>query len=580
MRHKNTNRPKRTLRPVVVAAALAFIGSAACASEGDGPNPMPSIDPPGVGGGAPLPNGNGGAGPDVVTPPPTALCESQGVGAPLRRLNRFELANTLTDLFPTASVDVSSLPGEAPGNGFYNDAVQQKASPLLVERYRFIARSLAKQVALDDTAAATFAGCAAADAACPDTFIKNFGQRAFRRPLSAEQVQLLTEVFTIGQTNAGFSGGVRGVVEAVVQLPQFLYRLEMPDPVAGANYAVLDPYELATRLSYLLWGTMPDQTLTDAAAAGKLVSREQVLEHAKRMVADPKARRVVEYFHGELFKISGAPKLQRNATAFPTFAPGLGELFLKETQSFLSHIVFDQKGTMGEFYTAPYTFLNEPLAKFYGIAGVTGNEFQKVNVDPVQRGGVLTHASVLAMTTPGSNTNPVVRGAFMDHQILCVTVPPPPEGLNVMPVEIKEGVSVREAFAQHRADPTCSGCHAVLDPLGFGFSNYDGVGLWQDMENGFPVDASGEIAPGFDNPGAFTGVDQLSEKVATSAQVHGCYSKHWLLYAYGVSETQADACVLGQLNKGFNPANGNVIDLLVSLTQTDAFMLSPVPAAP
>jgi hypothetical protein len=535
----------------------------------------------GAGGGeviSPVVGGMGGMDSTAMTGPfPTPTCETQAKGAPLRRLNTFELRNTLGDLFPTAPVDVSILPGETEGNGFYNDAREQKASALLVEGYRYLGQQLGGVVAADDATAAGFAGCAAADPGCPAAFIKSFGLRAFRRPLSAEQEQLLTEVFGLGQTNAGFAGGVRAVIEAVVQLPQFLYRLEFPDTVAGANYALLDSYEMATRLSYFLWGTAPDQALLDAAAAGALTSREQVQTHARRMVDDPRARRVVEYFHGALFKVSGAPKLQRAAEEFPSFVPGMGELFLRETQGFLSHIVFDAQGSMGDFYTAPYTFLNEPLAKFYGIPGVVGNDFQKVEVDPVQRGGLLTHASVLAMTTPGSSTNPVVRGAFMNHQVLCVPVPPPPTNLGVITApQIQPGVSVRESFRQHRDSPDCEDCHKLLDPPGFAFSNYDGVGHWQELDNGVAVDASGEIAA-TDFAGPFTDLADLSGKVAKSQQVHDCYVGHWLTFAYGRTQEGADTCVSNQLRSGFYP-DGNVKNLVVSLTQTDAFMLSPIPA--
>jgi hypothetical protein len=218
--------------------------------------------------------------------------------------------------------------------------------------------------------------------------------------------------------------------------------------------------------------------------------------------------------------------------------------------------------------------VNETLATFYGITGVTGDDFQRVELDSAKRSGILSQASILAATTPGSRTDPVVRGKWVYTKLLCGHIDDPPPNIPEAPTP-EPGVSVRERLAQHRDSVACQGCHALMDPIGFGFEHFDGVGLWRDVADGVAVDDSGEIS-GTDVAGPFNGVIELGQKLAQSADVRNCFVGNWLSYAYGRAEDGQDQCTRVSLQDAFAQSGGNVKALLVALTQTDAFLYRPV----
>jgi hypothetical protein len=333
---------------------------------------------------------------------------------------------------------------------------------------------------------------------------------------------------------------------------------------------------MATRLSYLLWGSMPDDPLLDKAMAGGLDSKEQVLATAKLMLEDPKAHDVVRYFTSTLYGIAGLDALDRSTELFPTYTRSLGPLFRQETERFIDQVVWEGAGDFATLFNASYTFVNGPLAAFYGLQGVSGDAFQRVERDPTKRLGLLSHASVLASTTPGSRNNPVVRGKFIYEEVFCGHVPSPPVGLNVKEPPADPTRTTRERFSAHREMEPCKTCHAMLDPIGFGLENFDGVGLWREMENGKPIDASGEL-PGVDVAGPFNGPAELAKKVASSADARNCFADRWLAFAYGRVLSDGDACTRAQLENAFSESGGNVKALLLAATQTDAFLYLPAP---
>jgi hypothetical protein len=409
--------------------------------------------------------------------------------------------------------------------------------------------------------------------------VESFVARAFRRPLDARELIVFNGVFDNGLAQGGsYAAGLSDVIEAALQAPQFLYRIELGTPSETPGLSRPTDFEMATRLSYLLWGSTPDSALLEAARIGQLRTKDQVLEQAQRLLADARVRDVVRFFHGQWLGIRGLDNLVRNEQYYPTFQPGMGALFRQETEKLIENVVFEGGGNLAGLYAADFTFVNAPLAQFYGMTGVTGDQFQRVAVDANRRLGLLTQASVLAKTTPGSRTDPVVRGKWVFTKLLCGVVPDPPPGVPKLE-EPAPGVSVRERLAQHRAVEPCKSCHLLMDPLGFAFENYDGVGLWRDSDNGVPVDASGEIFA-TDVQGSFNGAIELARKLAQSHDARSCYVGNWLTYAYGRAETEEDACTRASLEEGFESASGNIQQLLVRLTQTDAFLYRPnaVPA--
>ncbi|HEX2873520.1 MAG TPA: DUF1592 domain-containing protein [Polyangiaceae bacterium] len=526
-------------------------------------------------------SGAGGSAPGSGGGTPITTCTAPAPGAaPLRRLTRFELNNTVRDLLGDTSRAADALPPELKGNGFNNDAASLTTSRVLVDGYHTVAQALATQVASTPARLAALATCdlAAQDQdACAKTFIANFGRKAFRRSLTDAESATFYRVYQAGKEGTGYVDGVKAVIELALQSPQFLYRIEHGTALPGQAVWRPSGAEMATRLSYLLWGSLPDEALLDKAAAGGLDSKEQVLSEAKLMLESPKAHDVVRYFTSTLYGIAGLDALERSTELFPTYTRSLGPLFRQETERFIDHVVWEGAGDFSTLFSAPYTFVNGPLAAFYGLPGVSGDAFQRVERDPSKRLGLLSHASVLASTTPGSRNNPVVRGKFIYEELFCEHVPSPPVGLNVKEPPADPTRTTRERFSAHREMEPCKTCHAMLDPIGFGLENFDGVGLWRETENGKPIDASGEL-PDVDVAGPFNGPAELAQKIAGSADARNCFADRWLAFAYGRVLSDGDACTRAQLESAFRDSGGNVKALLLAATQTDAFLYMPARA--
>lgn len=557
----------------VTALALACLGWAC-----QGAAPERTADGP-SGGSA----GGGGGGGMGGTVPSSTSCD--GVTAPgpspIRRLTRVEYNRTVADLLADTTQPATQFPPEELGNGFGNDATALSASLLLVEGYYEAAEKLSEAAIASDRFA-TFVGCPATGATdesgCASAFIQRFGARAFRKPLAAEQVLAFTEFFESARAKRGFAAAIRDVVSLVLQSPEFLYRVELDvAPQPGAAVASLSGYELASRLSYLFWGSMPDQALFDAAGAGKLTTATEAKEQALRLLADERARQVVRYFHASLFGLAGLDFLSKSPQSYPQFAPELGALFRKETETFLDHAVWQGDGTFKTMLSGNYTFLNARLASFYGATGPTGDAFERVELDPTRRAGFLTQAGPMAALTPGSSTNPVIRGAYVRSRLFCDPPPDPPPALMVKEPEPDPTLTTRERFVAHRQDPACTGCHSLMDPIGFPLEHLDGLGLWRDLDNGKPIDASGDL-PGTDVAGPLNGPVELVQRIAESADARRCYADQWMSFGYGRGFTDQDACTRGRVEAAFSASGGNVRELLVALTQTDAFLYRTVEA--
>jgi hypothetical protein len=470
------------------------------------------------------------------------------------------------------------LPPETKGNGFSNDAAEITTPRLLVDAYQSVAHNAANRAVTNATSLARIAPCDTAtlgEAVCSQQFVDSFGSRAFRRPLDADERTALLGVFAVGRNGGTYGDGLAAVIEMALQSPPFLYRVELGVPAANTGVARPTSYEMASRLSYLLWGSLPDDTLLAAAKASQLDSKEQVLAQATRMLNDPRSREVVRYFHDTLYGIVGLDGLQRDTTFFPTYTAALGTLFRQETEQFLDSVVWDGAGDFATMFSGSFTFLNATLAKFYGVTGVTGDTLRRVDLDPTRRAGLLTQASILTATTPGSHNNPVARGKFVWTQVLCQAVPDPPPGLNVVEPPFDPTRTTRERFIAHRNAPTCAACHSRLDNIGFGFEHYNGVGLWQDLDNAKPIDDSGNVPEG-DIAGDFHGAVDLAHKIAGSRGARDCYVGQWLDFAYGRLEQSADACTRAALGNAFEASKGNVKNLLLALTQTDDFLYRPL----
>jgi len=504
----------------------------------------------------------------------------------IRRLNRLEYDNTVRDLLGTSSTPAVGFPIEEHALGFDDNGEALSVSPLLAEQYLLAAEALATEAVGQNMSRLVPCDPATAGVdACGAMFIASFGKKAYRRPLQADDTALLTTVFNAGKAT-DFATGVRLVIEAVLQSPAFLYRVELgvapasADPVvrfsdvgatATAHVVRLDPWETASRLSYLLWRTMPDDQLFAAAESGQLVTDAGVAAQVQRMLLDPRARATVADFHDQWLRVGEVDGVEKDASLFPAFDATIAGLMQEETRAFLDHVVWDGEGTLAALLGAPYTFVNGPLAAYYGMPGVSGSAFVQVPLDPTQRGGVLTQGGLLALLAKANQTSPVHRGKFVREQLLCTTLPPPPADLQIKPPDLSSTLTTRQRFTQHSADPACSGCHHLMDPIGLGFERFDGAGRYRTTENGQPIDDSGRIDDA-DVAGPFAGAIDLEAKLASSADVQDCVTRQWFRYGYGRGETDADACTIQAVEGSFAAGGDRITDLLVALTQTRAFL--------
>jgi hypothetical protein len=506
--------------------------------------------------------------------------------APLRRLTRFELNNTFRDLLGDATNPANALPSAELGNGFGNDADAQSVSSLFAEQYDAMAEGIAARAVETPAQLGKLAPCASSatvdtESSCARSFINIFVPRAYRRPLESDETEELLSFQQAMRAVEGttFAGSLSAVIEVVLQSPDFLYRLEwgVAEP---SRIDVLRPtgHEMATRLSYLLWGTMPHDALRAAAAAGELASAQGVRAQAVRMLEDPRARAMVRFFFDSLLPIASLSALERDATLFPDFSPAIGALMREEIQTFLEHEIFDGPGSWRSVLTAPYTFVNGPLAQFYGMSGVEGDEFRKVALDTTQRLGLLTLPGMLAGTTHSNTTSPVIRGAYVVRKLLCRNIPLPTAELlgaevfaMVKPPDPYSGATARERFSAHSDNAVCAACHTSMDPVGFALENFDAVGRWRDQENGVTIDASGSLP----DLGAFEGPVEFVRALAATEEAQTCFASHWLDLAYARTLGASDVCSRRTVEQAFADSGYNVRELLISLTQTEAFLYLP-----
>lgn len=504
--------------------------------------------------------------------------------SPIRRLTRVEYNNTVFQLLGDTSRPADAFPPDEKSAGFDNQATTLVVSPLLAEEYLSAAENLASNNIdrlMNDLPAC--AGASPDQAQCKqqaEAFIRDFGTRAFRRPLAADEIATHVALFDQGVTldEGAYSSrmGVQMVVQAMLQSPHFLYRVEfgMPDPVEG-DIVELTSYEVASRLSYLLWNTMPDNALFEAAEADELRDPDEIERQARRMLETPRAREAVKNFHRQWLDLEEVVEVVqangKNRAVYPEYRETLLPAMQEETELFLDHAIFEENASVDTLFTASYTMMNGPLAEYYGIEnGPTGDEFTRVELDPTRYSGFLTHPGLLSLHALSDRSSPIHRGKFVRESLFCQAPPPPPDNVPPPPV-LDPNATTRSQFEQHQSEPVCAGCHQLMDPIGFGFENFDGIGKFRDSEAGQPIDASGNIIQTVDIDGEFNGVVELGQLLGNSQQVRECVASQWFRFGYGRVETDQDTCAVDTILQRFEDADYDVKELIIALTQTDAF---------
>jgi hypothetical protein len=476
----------------------------------------------------------------------------------------------------TETVYSSIFPPDTVGAGFSTNSGALDVGIRQAEGYLRAAEEMAAAAVANLAAYAPACDPAAMGAAaCADSFIKAFGKKAFRRPLEQEEITRYTALFTTGSTGATFNDGISLAMEAMLQSPHFLYRVEVGQPTTDPKVLQLGPYEMASRLSYFLWGAMPDDQLLAAADAGGLLTPEALAAEVTRMLPDMRAQSMVARFHREWLQVVEVLGATPAANLFPDWSGEIAEDMFMETDAFLKD-VFWNNGSMSTMFTAPYSYMNGRLAAFNAIQGPSGDAFEKVNLDPTQRAGFLTLGAFLAGHSNADQYSPIFRGKFVREQILCEIVDPPDPELaaNIRPPVPTADTTTRQRFEQHRSDPICAGCHTAMDPIGYTFANYDPVGRWQTMDGPGPVDASGEIVepsldPGLAGP--IVGAIELANKLAASPQVAGCVAEKWYQWGIGRPPETLDACSIEKVREQFSASNFDMRTIPAAIVSTDAF---------
>jgi hypothetical protein len=509
----------------------------------------------------------------------SAACAKPAPGAaPLRRLSNAEYRNTMQDLLvdePGVGLAVASASRdfveEAESLGFRNNADFLGVSALIAQGYMDSAEALAKLVA--DTPAVV--GCASGESACAKRFVESFGRRAFRRPLSPDEVARYTALYDKAIAKGyDVKTGIEWIVFSMLQSTHFLYRVEL-GAATGGDYAP-SQHEMANRLSYLIWQSMPDQALFDAADDGELADKIQVEAQARRLLKDPKAARLLEYF-AQWLDTDRLSALDRDANVYGDIPENLPDLLQNETQAFVSHLLQSPTGSLSDLLSAPYSFVNGELAKHYGVTGPTGAAFERVEMEG--RSGILTQGMLLSHDKP-TRTSIVRRGLKVRLDLLCDSVPAPPNDVQLDLEALGDGLTQRERLELHRAEPSCAGCHTLMDPLGVVFEGFDAVGRARTHdEAGTLVDTSSAITATRDMDGPVASAVALGQAMANSQQVRDCYVTQSFRFFYGRDYTAADQCSMAELAIAFRDSNQSLSELIVALAQTDQFLYRPAPEA-
>jgi hypothetical protein len=371
---------------------------------------------------------------------------------------------------------------------------------------------------------------------CARRIVSSFAERAFRRPVTPQETERFTALIASSQSGGeSFEEGVALAVQAMLVSPDFLFRIEQRGLPAVAlpkpgTMSAIGQYALASRLSYFIWSSMPDETLMRAAASGTLRQPKVLAAQVRRMLQDPKASALVENFGGQWLQFRALESSAPDRERFPDFEDYLRLSMRRETEMFFETVVREDRSIL-DFIDAKYTFLNERLARHYNVPGVTGPEFRRVALSGPQRSGVLTHGSVLTVSSYATRTSPVLRGKWILENILNAPPPDPPPGVaNLDEANIASSVSVRQQLEAHRTNPTCAACHRRMDPLGFGLENYDAIGAWRTEDGKFPVDSAGTLPDGR----TFTTPDQLKAILkADSEDFARALAAKLLTYALG-----------------------------------------------
>jgi hypothetical protein len=507
----------------------------------------------------------------------TAAPPSEPDPASLRRLTRAQYENAVRDLL---GADIVLPPNPEPdvrAAGLLEvGALASSLSPRGVEGYEAGAFVLAEQ-ALSPERRASIVPCepsAAVDAQCAAAFVTAVGRRAWRRPLTADEVQTVAALGTnAASALSDFYEGLEFSLATLLQAPEFLYRIELGEDGEGGRR--FTPWETASRLSFLLWNRPPDDALLDAAERGDLLDPDGIVVEAERMLADPRARAGLEAFFADMMQLAELDDLYKDGTLYPFMSDTLPDAMYRETVSVFSGLVLDERGDLRDLATRTRTEVDAELAALYSVRSPTREGFAAIDFgeDSVRR-GLLGQASYLALHAHPTNTSPTLRGKFLREVLLCQSLPGPPANVDTsIPPVTEEAPTLRERVDRHLSDPGCASCHLRMDPIGLGLEQFDGIGRYRDRENGAPIDASGDL-----DGVAYDDARGLGDAVRDHEDFGRCFVRTLVRYANARREGPGEIDTLEWLEAETDRQDYRFDVALLDLLGSDLFLAAGDPA--
>lgn len=489
----------------------------------------------------------------------------------LRRLTRREYDNTVRDLLGYEGNLASGFPEDEKVRFFDANSIAP-VTDLVGERYMRAAETLATFATENLSKLLPCDPAVAGDSECARSFVEQFGSRAFRRPLEESEIALYMKLYDRERSaSEPFAEGISLIVQTMLQSPHFLYRSEMGAGPPQEGLQRLGAHEFASRMSYFLWGSMPDEELMEAAAKGDLFTPKGLEAQALRLLNDPRARSTTTAFHRQWLGIERFARKQKDEAIYPGYSASIAASLEREFARLVEHVFHEGDGSLRTLFTAPYTFVEADVAKLYRISGVAAEGATKVE-DETPRAGVLTQGAVLAYYSNANQTSPVQRGYFIRKHVLCQDPPPPPADVATDPPPFDPKLPTRQRFSQHRDNAACRACHEILDPLGFGLENFDAIGRHRAEDGGEPIDTSGEIV-GTDVDGTFDGPMELGARLGDSTTVKECVARQWSQFALARSQPQEMGCAAKAMQDALMASDGDLRQGLLALVKSAAFRM-------
>lgn len=492
----------------------------------------------------------------------------QPVTAAMQRLTVTQYYNSVTDVLGEGLTLPEITEPDTTLNGFVSiGSSRTTISGRGVENYEEAAFDLASQ-ALSPERRDAFVPCSVLEATCTEEFVRTIGRRLFRRPLTeAEVTRYVGVANNASSTLSDPYAGLEFALAGFLQSPNFLFRVELGEP-NGENHRYTD-FEMASRLSYVLWNSTPDELLLQAAERGELTQDEGLRAQVDRLLASDRSRQAVRNFFSELLVLDELESVEKNELAFPLFNDSFREAAREETLMLIEHLVFDEDADYRELFTSDTTFVNAQLATHYGLASeapdlADRSEFAEVSLPPERR-GLLGHASLLSIYSHDEKTSAALRGRFVRQVLLCGTIPPPPPDVSTV-FPPSDAPTLKERVAEHLMNDGCSSCHALMDPIGLGLENFNAIGGWRSTENGATIDPTGEVDGALFSDGA-----DLGRVVAEHPDLAQCITRNFFRYAVGETESGPQFIEIDDLTQKFTDNGYRLREMMAQMMMSRSF---------